>query len=221
MAAYDLKEQEQIESLKAWWKRYGNLATSGICAVAIIVAGWVAWNSYQTRQAAQAGEIYVALQESIGKNESLQVRSLTGELTDKFGNTHYTAMGVLMAAKYSVETGDAKTAKAQLAWVIEHGEDVFVDIARLRLAVLLLDEKEYDEALKLLGRPPAAAFAARYAELRGDIFFAQNETEAARSAWQGAKALLEKSPENTSVTTETSFALKFLQQKLDALGGAA
>ena len=33
MAHYDLEEQEQIDSIKTWWKMYGNLLT-GIVVVA-------------------------------------------------------------------------------------------------------------------------------------------------------------------------------------------
>ncbi|MDR2364943.1 MAG: tetratricopeptide repeat protein [Zoogloeaceae bacterium] len=221
MAAYDLQEQEQIENLKAWWKQYGNLAIGCVCAAAIAVAGWTTWSGYQTRQDAQSGEIYAALQQAIRQNEEIQVRSLTGELTDKFGNTSYAALGVLIAARHAVGAGDAKTAKAQLAWAIEHGKDEFADIARLRLAGLLLDENEHDEAIKLLDHPPAPAFAASYAELKGDVFFAKNDAKAARAAWQEAKTLLENNEGKTSASTETSITLMLLQQKIDALGGAA
>ncbi|MDR1350415.1 MAG: tetratricopeptide repeat protein [Zoogloeaceae bacterium] len=221
MAAYDLEEQEQIENLKVWWKQYGNLVVGCVCAVALAVAGWTFWNGYQTRQATQSGELYVALQQAISRNESVQARGLTGELTDKFGNTSYASMGVLMAARYALAVDDAKTARAQLAWVVENGKDEFVDIARLRLAGLLLDEKEYDEAIKQISRPPAAAFAASYAELRGDIFFAQEKTVEAKAAWQEARALLEKDDGEASAKMEDSIVLMLLQQKLDALGGAA
>jgi predicted negative regulator of RcsB-dependent stress response len=48
------------------------------------------------------------------------------------------------------DTGDAKTAKLQLLWVVDHGEHELRDLARLRVAAVLLDEKAYDEALRQL-----------------------------------------------------------------------
>ncbi|MFV0371521.1 MAG: tetratricopeptide repeat protein, partial [Azonexus sp.] len=51
MAHYDLEEQEQIDTLKTWWKMYGNLVTSLITAAALAVLGWQAWNWYQNKQA--------------------------------------------------------------------------------------------------------------------------------------------------------------------------
>jgi len=35
MGVYDLQEQEQIDDLRAWWKRYGNTISSVVVAVAV------------------------------------------------------------------------------------------------------------------------------------------------------------------------------------------
>ena len=40
MAAYDLEEQEQLATLKAWWKENGNLVMSSVTAVLIAFAAW-------------------------------------------------------------------------------------------------------------------------------------------------------------------------------------
>ncbi|MDR3159583.1 MAG: tetratricopeptide repeat protein [Zoogloeaceae bacterium] len=221
MAAYDLEEQEQVENLKAWWQRYGNLVVGCVCAAALAISGYMLWNGHQARQAARSSEIYVALQQAIVRNDGVQVRGLTGELTNQFAGASYASMGVLLAARHAIITDDAKTARAQLAWVAENGKDEFVDIARLRLAGLLLDEKEYDEAIEWLSHPPAAAFAVSYAELRGDIFLAQGKKAEARSAWEEAKTLLEKEDAKEQTRREDAIVLMLLRQKLDALGGAA
>ena len=47
MAHSDLEEQEQIDTLKAWWKMYGNLVTSLVTAVCLGVVAWQGWNWYQ------------------------------------------------------------------------------------------------------------------------------------------------------------------------------
>ena len=43
--AYDLEEQEQLASLKAWWKDNGTLVLVAIAAAAITFAGWQGWNN--------------------------------------------------------------------------------------------------------------------------------------------------------------------------------
>lgn len=75
-------------------------------------------------------------------------------------------------------------ARVQLAWAAENAKDPGLrDLARLRLAAVMLDEKAYDDAMKQLAAEPAAAFAPRFAELRGDIFAAQGKSAEARNAY--------------------------------------
>ncbi len=141
MAVYDLEEQEQLAELKTWWKQHGTLVTSVITAVALTVAAWQGWNWWQRQQSAQASGVYMALEQAIGARDGKKVRELAGALIEKYPGTTYAAMGALLSARAQVEFGDAKTAHAQLQWVAEQGKDELVrDLARLRLAALLLDE---------------------------------------------------------------------------------
>ena len=51
----DLQEQEQLEDIKAFWKRYGNLIAWLITACLLAYAGWNGWGWYQRDQTAKAG----------------------------------------------------------------------------------------------------------------------------------------------------------------------
>ncbi len=212
MAHYDLEEQEQIDTLKTWWKMYGNLVSGALFAVSLAVIGWQGWNWYQNNQAAQATAVYSVLEQAVAAGDAQKVKSAAGELVEKFGSTHYAALGALLAAKQSFEAGDLKTAKTQLGWVAENGKDEVRDIARLRLAAVQLDEKAYDEALKSLDATHAVAFDGRFQELKGDILTAQGKKAEARVAY---KAALDKAGEKQGAGRE------LLQQKLDNLGEAA
>jgi predicted negative regulator of RcsB-dependent stress response len=120
-------------------------------------------------------------------------------------------MGALLAAKSAFDANDMKSAKAYLQWVVDHssGEE-YQAIARLRLAGLLLDEKAYDDGLKLLSAPFPEQFAGLVADRRGDLLFAQNKIEEARAAYQLALEKIEaKGP-----------ARQLIQLKLDAIGGS-
>ncbi|POM21521.1 hypothetical protein CSX04_02957 [Burkholderia cepacia] len=55
-------EQESIESLKAWWARWGNLTTWIVLAALVVAAGFNGWNYWQRRQAAEASGLYEQVQ---------------------------------------------------------------------------------------------------------------------------------------------------------------
>ncbi len=184
MATYDLEEQEQLDELKTWWKMYGNIVTGILVAVALAVAAWQGWNWWQRQQAVQASVVFSALQTAAGQRDAKRARELAGELIDKYSVTNYAGMGALLAARVQVDAGDARNAREQLAWAAESARDPGLrDLARLRLAAVMLDEKAYDEAMKQLVAEPGAAFAPRFAELRGDIFAAQGKSVEARNSY--------------------------------------
>lgn len=212
MAHYDLEEQEQLDSLKTWWKMYGNLVTSVLLAVSVAVIGWQGWNRYQNGQSAEASGIFSVLEQAVAQQDAQKVKAAAGELAEKFGGTTYASLGALLAAKQSFEAGDLKTAKAQLTWAADNGKNEIRDVARLRLAAVLLDEKAYDEALKQLEVKHAAAFDARFFDLKGDVLVAQGKKAEARAAYKSAQGKLEGSG---------GVAGELLQQKLDALGEGA
>src|SRR3954465_14747521 len=174
--ALDLEEQEQVEELKAWWKLHGGLITAFIVAVALGFAGWQGWRWYQASQSGHASALYETVTKAAQANDAKALRDAAGTLVESYPRTLYASMGALVAARYYFDRNDLKTAKAQLQWVIDHSpSDDFKDLARLRLAAVLLDEKAYDEALKVLEAKAAEAYEAQYAALRGDILLAKNQ----------------------------------------------
>jgi len=219
MAHYDLEEQEQIDSIKTWWKQYGNLVTGIVMAASLGVVGWQGWNWYQRGQSAQASAVYSALEQGVALKDAQRVKTAAGELAEKFGGTTYAGLGALLAGKMSHEAGDLKTAKLQLTWAAEHAKDEVRDVARLRLAAVLLDEQSYDEALKQLDSTHAPAFDARYAELKGDVLSAQGKKAEAKAAYQSAVSKLDGGEAKTAHSAGPYREL--LQQKLDSLGEAA
>ncbi|WP_153109362.1 YfgM family protein [Propionivibrio limicola] len=226
MATYDLEEQEQLAEIKAWWKQYGGLITNLLTAAALVILAWQGWNWYQRNQAAQAGVVFNALQQAVQVGDSQRVKAASGELLEKFGGTAYAPLGALSAAKAMVEAGDAKTAKLQLIWVAENGKDELRDLGRLRAASLLSDEKEFEQALKQLEGESTPGFAARFAELRGDILLAQGKKGEAETAYQKAMSALSSASENNGAQkVEQGWQLQsnavqreLLQQKIDSLG---
>jgi predicted negative regulator of RcsB-dependent stress response len=225
MAAYDLEEQEQLAELKAWWKQWGNLVTGIVTAAALGVLVWQGWNWYQARQAGEASGIYSMLQRAALERDTQKTKTLAGELVAKYGGTAYAQLGALTAAKVLYDAGDLASAKAQLSWLAESGKEELRDLGRLRLAGVLLDEKAYDEALKVLSAGHALTFDIRYAETRGDVLAAQGKKADAAAAYREAlagidRAAGDRAPGTLQAREVTAPYRQMLQQKLDALGDA-
>ena len=190
----DLQEQEQLDDLKAFWKQWGNLITWVVTACLLAFAGWNAWGWYQRDQATKAGAMFDELDKAAVAGEADKVGRIFSDLKDRYGRTVFAEQGGLLAAKVQFDKGQADAAKASLAWVADNAtEDEYRSVARLRLAGLQLDAKQYDAALKTLDSDSAKPFAALVADRRGDVLLAQGKTAEARSAYQVAwKAMGEK-----------------------------
>ena len=227
MAAYDLEEQEQIAELKAWWKQHGNRVLNVATVVALVVIAWNVWTWYQRNQASGASMVYSVLQQAVQDKDTQRIKAASGELIEKFGRTTYAPLGTLISAKVMVETGDTQTAKAQLAWAAEHAKNELRDLARLRLATVLIDEKAYDEALKQLEGAVGSAFDVRFQNTRGDIFSAQGKKVEALAAYRSALSKmdeLEKSDKSASASQgwesqSNAIFRELILQKIDAVDG--
>ncbi|MFZ4536003.1 YfgM family protein [Propionivibrio sp.] len=228
MATYDLEEQEQLAEIKVWWKQHGSLLINVITAASLTVIAWQGWSWYQRNQSVQASMVYNVLQKAVQDKDSQRIKAASGELLEKFGSTTYASLGALTAAKTMIDSTDAKTAKVQLLWVVEHGKDEFRDLARLRLAAVLLDEKAYDLALKQLDGSASPGFEARFADTRGDVLSAQGKKAEALGAYQTALTKLDEADKsgkgkNSALGRQGQAAAVYrelLQQKLDSLGGS-
>jgi predicted negative regulator of RcsB-dependent stress response len=208
--AYDLEEQEQIATFKAFWSTYGNLITWVLIIALASYAGYNFWNAHQRTQAAEASGLYDELLNSLQANDNAKVQRIASDVESKFDSTAYAQMAALGAAKSAFDANDLKTAKAQLQWVLDHGNDEYKSIAKLRLAGVLLDEKSYDQALSLLNTDFLPQYKADVADRKGDILVAQNKIAEARAAYQAAlDAMDKKNP-----------GRQLVQIKLDGIGGS-
>lgn len=185
--AYDLQEQEQLASMKAWWEKYGNFILTLATLVLLVIAAYNGWRWYERREAQQAAGVYEELLKALNGADVNRKKELAGTLIERYGRTVYAPMAALQMARVNYDAGDAAAARAQLQWVIDKsGHDEYALIARVRLAGMLLDEKSYDEALKVLSADVPRAHAAAFADRRGDVLAAQNKLDEARAAYREA-----------------------------------
>lgn len=209
MAALDAHEQEQLEAMKAWWQDNRNWIAAVLLASVVVVGGWRGWSYYQHKQGSEAATLFQQFSEQMGSGDAKRINDAAAAMMEKFAGSAYASRAALMAALVNEQMKDAATAKTQLQWVIDNaGEEGLKDMARLRLAAVLLDEKNYAEALKQLEAGHMASFDGLYADLRGDILNAQGKKDEARSAYTLAFEKID----------ERSMYRNLIQIKLDALG---
>jgi len=216
MAAFDLEEQEQISQIKGWWEQFGTLVTGAAVAAALASVGWQGWQWYQGKQSAEASALYGVLQKAASEKNTQKAREAAGTLLEKYNGTAYADMAALLSAKVQAEAGDLKNARVPLAWAATKASDPALrELARLRLATVMFDDKAYDEALAQLQAPTDESLTARFADLKGDILLAQGKREEARTAYKAVVTALEK-----ATKSESAALREIAQAKLDAVGGA-
>jgi len=211
MAVYDLEEQDQLDDLKAWWSRWGNTVATVLvvaCVAAAAVQGWRWWTA---RKAEDAALLFNAVTLAARANDVAKARDATAQLTDKFAGSGYAPRAAFLVAKMQFDAGDTAAARAQLQWVVDHAdEQELKEIARYRLAGLMLNDRQFDDALRVLDAKHGEPFAGLYADLRGDAYSAAGRAAEARAAYQEALTKFDaKSPYRN-----------YVQVKLEALGGA-
>ena len=211
MAVYDLEEQEKLDDLKAWWEQNSKYVSAAVLVVALVVIGVQGWRWYQRTQAEQASVLYQAVSQAARANDVSKAKEPASQIVDRFARTAYAPRAALLYAKMLYDSGDKAGARAQLQWVVDHASgDELKAIARFRLAQAMLDEKQYDDALKTLDVKTDDAFGGLFADLKGDILAAAGKSADAKSAYETALAKIDpKSPYRA-----------FVQVKFDALGGA-
>ncbi len=210
--AYDLEEQEKLDALRAWWDRYGTLVAVLVFLVVLAIVGWRGWQWYQGHQAAQAMGYFEALQSAAqqeGDDSVARIQAASETLRDSFPESGYTSRGILVASTALIERGKLAEAADQLQWLVQNGEDAaLVAVARLRLAGVMLEQKQFDQALaQLTDAPPS--FEGLYADRRGDVLMAQGKIEEARAEWQRALEAFGSDP-----------LAQIVQLKIDAIAGA-
>lgn len=212
MATYDLDEQERLDELKAWWKRWGNLVLIALAVVIAAAAGWRYWQNRVVKQSLEAAAVYERLTGSLQAGDAKTARDAASLLINQYKNTAYAPRAALLLARVDVTARDLKGAQSHLEWAASQAKELALrDQARLRLAAVQLDQQAYDAALKTLSAPHSDAYAFRFLDLKGDVLLAQGKPGDARAAYEAAFGKM----------TETNPYRTIVELKLDALGGAA
>lgn len=192
MDAY-VSEQEQVEQIRRWWKNNGTALILGLAIGLGGLAAYRYWDATQTALAESASLNYEHLINMAAAQKLDDAIKAGHAIIESSPDSVYAKLSSLLIAKMAVEKNDYAMAKTELKRLIDgdrHGE--LANIARIRLARLLLAESKAEEADKLLNAIPKREGEDGAAELRADVFAARGDIAAARSKYLEALAAADK-----------------------------
>jgi predicted negative regulator of RcsB-dependent stress response len=189
-------EKEQIEEMRAWWSKYGNVVIAG---VVIGIAGIIGVNQYNANKLetqVEASELFETLVGHVVDGDVDGAEFVADDLSANYANTAYAAESKLALARLYMDQNRDQDAAETLQQLLDmSANDGLQNIGRLRLAAVLLYQDKAQEVIDLLEGVDEPSFAALANELRGDAYAALGEYQQAADAYN--LALNDPSPSPT------------------------
>ncbi len=202
-------EEEQVEKIKAWWKRNGSTLIIGVVFGVTALFATQYWRNAQSTEQEAASILFTSVLSGVEDGDVKKVMESGSPVLAEYSHSPYAALTAFALAKVKHEADDLEAAQTYLKWVLDHSDDMaMLHIARLRLALVILDQEKGEEALALLEGVDQGAFVSQYEELRGDIQVSLGHYEKARQAY-------------TVAVSTAKGDLSVQQMKLDDLPGDA
>ena len=143
----EVDEELRREQLATLWGRYGNYVIAAAILVVAVTAGFKGWEWWHEREAARAGDLYLAAEDLASEDDSPGAIEAFNTIAAREAGG-YSALAGFRSAALQIEAGDRKGALAQLDKITADNrvDDILRDLARLRAAYLALDENDIDGA---------------------------------------------------------------------------
>jgi predicted negative regulator of RcsB-dependent stress response len=180
-----LSEKEQIDQIRGWWSEYGGYIIFGVAAGALLLFGWNYYQDSKLEAQLEASALYESLTNSVASGNLEQAEIAADELGTSFADTTYEAQSKLaMARLYMDKNRDQDAADALSALLAGSASPELKNLARLRLARILLYQDKAQEVVDLLEGQEHAGFAPAYNEVLGDAYHALGRVAEAETAYQ-------------------------------------
>ena len=208
--AFDLEEQEQLETLKALWAKWGKLIGGVAALVLVAVLGWQGYGWYKSSQSAAAAKGFDSYTQALEKKDGSEAATLS-QLQKDYATSRYTALATFNTAKIAATNKEWDKAATALQWLVANSTPDNQAAARMQLADVLVESNKINEALKALDTLPQPEFAAAFANKKSDVLIAKNDIAGARAAIEEAIKLTEAQGASAKVLND------LLKRKLDLL----
>jgi predicted negative regulator of RcsB-dependent stress response len=184
---------DQGEAVKKWLQDNGSAIVMGLVIAFGGLFGFKQWQNWQDTNRQQASYEFEVMNQQLAQNQLDAAMDNFQILKDDHSKSPYASMAALQMARARLEANQADLAIGLYEYVVENGYPKAMQVvARERLARVLLDQGQPAEALTVLqGADDTTGFESRFAEVRGDIQFAQGRTDEAAAAYREALDALE------------------------------
>jgi predicted negative regulator of RcsB-dependent stress response len=189
---YDAHEQGEI--VKKWLSENGSAIVMGLVIAFGALFGFKQWQAWQINNRQQASVEFEVMGELLAAGQLDSAVANFQSLKDDYSDSPYTSMAALQFARARIATNQPDLAVGLYQYVMENGYPKALKVvARERLARVLLDQGQSDEALALLDTTEdITGFESAFAEIRGDIYFSKGQQEEALLAYQQALDTLQE-----------------------------
>jgi predicted negative regulator of RcsB-dependent stress response len=182
-----LTDDEQLEAVKRFTREYAPVLIIGALIGAGALFGWRYYQTYQTQQGLKAAAQFAELSALAQGSDVAKSRQVADQLIQDYPSSPYADQAKLVLARIDVDAGQDANAIAPLTAVMNDSKDTELrQIARLRLARVLIDQGKPDDAIKLLSEANPGSFAGRYHEVHADALYAKKDTAAAITEYKAA-----------------------------------
>ena len=184
-----LNEREQWERVLAWLREQGPWIVAGVALALAVYGGWNYWQNRTQQRNLAAAARYEQVIDAFERNDINAGARLADELVKAYPSTAYADQANLAVARIQIENKQLEPAATRLRQVLAATSDPELAlVTRLRLARVELAQGNPDQALKTLDAVNPGAFAARYAQVRGDVLLAKGDRDGALKAYREARS---------------------------------
>jgi predicted negative regulator of RcsB-dependent stress response len=183
-------EEQQVEQLKEWWKENGTPLIIGAVLGLSGFFGWKYWTEKQVAYQEAASDLYVSVEELLEKGDEAALLEKAEQVKKAFPDSSYAILSAFHIAKIAVKEKDLDKAVTELTWVVDtHQGNELAEIAKIRLARILVAQQKADQALPLLAFGKDSGYFELASLVKGDALMVLDKKAEALEAYKAAQSV--------------------------------
>jgi len=111
-------EEQQIESLKEWWKENGASVVLGIALGLGAIFGWRYWQAHRLAEAEVAAALYEKVIGSLQQSDEKTAAGTALRIVEEFPGIGYAVFARLLLARLAVESGELEPAASWTSTIL-------------------------------------------------------------------------------------------------------